>query len=69
MAMGVSEMSSLVRASLLSAVVMRLEPVTMPHAVFATINPPAIFNTGSEIPNKLRTNRPKNIKMTRIAIT
>jgi hypothetical protein len=34
-AIGVSEMSSLVRASLLSAMVMRLEAVTIPHAVLA----------------------------------
>ena len=40
MAMGVSEMSCLVRASLLSSIVIRLEPVTMPQAVFATIRPP-----------------------------
>jgi hypothetical protein len=45
-AMGVSEMSGLVLASLLSAGVMRLSPVTMPQAVLATISPPAIFSTG-----------------------
>jgi hypothetical protein len=62
-------MSSLVLASLLSSVVIRLEPVTIPHAVFATISPPAIFNTGSEIPKKLRMKLPKSMNTTRIAIT
>ena len=69
MAIGVSEMSCLVRASLLSSIVMRLEPVTMPQAVFATIKPPAIFRTGNEIPKKPSTNRPKSMKTIRIAIT
>src|SRR5580704_6177413 len=58
-AMGVSEMSCLVLASLLSAGVMRLSPVTMPQAVLATISPPAIFSTGNEMPNKISTKRPK----------
>ena len=46
MASGVSEMSSLFSASWLSAGVMRACDVTMPQAVLATINPPAIFSTG-----------------------
>jgi len=50
MAIGVREMSALVMASSLSAVVSRFSPVTIPQAVLATIRPPAIFKTGSEIP-------------------
>ncbi len=41
----------------------------MPQAVLATINPPAIFKTGREIPKKLRTKRPKNKNTTRIPKT
>src|SRR5581483_9844017 len=48
---------------------MRLLAVTIPHAVLATISPPAIFSTGSEIPKKFSTKRPKNKNVTRIAIT
>ena len=40
-----------------------------PRCVLATIRPPAILSTGREIPKKLRTNRPKNMNTTRIAIT
>ena len=68
-AIGVSEISSLVVASSLSAAVKRFPPVTIPHAVFATIRPPAIFNTGSEIPKKFKTKRPKNMNVTRMANT
>jgi hypothetical protein len=43
--------------------------VTIPHAVLATIRPPAIFNTGREIPKKYKTKRPKNRNVTRMAKT
>ena len=49
--------------------VSRLEAVTMPHAVLATINPPAIFSTGSEMPKKCSTKRPKNRNVARIKNT
>ncbi len=68
-AMGVREISSFVLASELSAAVIRLLAVTMPHAVFATIKPPAMFSTGSEMPKKFSTKRPKKRNTTRIAIT
>src|ERR1700737_4560492 len=48
---------------------MRLLAVTIPHAVLATIKPPAIFSTGSEMPKKFSTKRPKNRNMIRMAIT
>src|ERR1019366_3332555 len=54
MASGASEMSSLSAASWLSSGVMRACEVTMPHAVFATISPPAILITGSEMPKKMQ---------------
>jgi hypothetical protein len=41
----------------------------MPHAVLATIRPPAILRTGSEMPKKNSTKRPKKRKMTRMANT
>src|SRR6267143_2802312 len=66
---GVSEISSLSVASSVSATVMRLVEVTIPQAVLATIRPPAIFSTGSEMPKKDRTKRPKNKNTTRIAKT
>ena len=69
MAIGVSEISSFVLASLRSAGVMRLLPVTMPQAVLATIRPPAIFRTGNEMPKRINTKRPKNRKTIRIVIT
>src|SRR5689334_22100412 len=68
-AMGVSEMSSLVAASALSAMVMRPLPVTIAQAVLATIRPPAIFNTGKEMPKKISTKRPKKRNTTKIAMT
>ena len=52
LANGVREISSFVLASWLSAGVMREVEVTMPQAVLATMRPPAIFRTGSEIPKK-----------------
>src|SRR5207342_237181 len=45
------------------------DAVTIPQAVWATISPPAICSTGSEIPKKFRTNRPKNMKTTRMPRT
>src|SRR5208282_1492959 len=48
---------------------MRACDVTMPQAVLATINPPAIFRTGSEIPKKYSTKRPKNRNVTRMTNT
>src|ERR1700730_12919889 len=48
---------------------MRLVEVTIPQAVLATIRPPAIFSTGSEMPKKFSTNRPKNKNVIRMAIT
>src|SRR5271165_493747 len=48
---------------------MRAVEVTMPHAVLATISPPAILMTGSEMPKKLRTNRPTNRNVTKITKT
>src|SRR5580693_3942134 len=68
-ASGVREISSLSCASLLSSGVMRACEVTMPQAVLATINPPAIFRTGSEMPKKYSTKRPKNRNVTRITNT
>src|ERR1700686_798591 len=41
----------------------------MPQAVLATINPPAIFSTGSEMPKKCSTKRPKNRNVTRMTKT
>src|SRR5580658_8764043 len=41
----------------------------MPQAVLATISPPAIFRTGSEMPKKCRTKRPKNRNVTRMTNT
>ena len=68
-AIGVREISLFSAASSVSAGVMRAEAVTMPHAVWATISPPAIFSTGSEMPKKLSTKRPKNMKTTRMPST
>src|SRR5271155_2156958 len=68
-ASGVREMSSLSCASLLSSGVMRAWEVTMPQAVLATISPPAIFKTGSEMPKKCSTKRPKNRNVTRMTNT
>ena len=65
-AIGVREISLLAAASSVSAGVIRVEAVTMPQAVWATISPPATFSTGNEIPKKLRTKRPKNMKTTRM---
>src|SRR5277367_562163 len=48
---------------------MREWEVTMPQAVLATIKPPAIFRTGSEMPKKKSTKRPKNRNVTRITKT
>ena len=67
--MGVSEISSFVLASWLSAAVIRLDAVTMPHAVLATMRPPAIIRTGKEIPKKLSTKRPRNMKKIRMTVT
>src|SRR5271169_930055 len=69
MASGVREMSSLSCASWLSSGVMRACEVTMPQAVLATINPPAIFRTGNEMPKKYSTKRPKKRNVTRITNT
>src|SRR5271168_4397656 len=41
----------------------------MPQAVLATISPPAIFSTGSEMPKKDSTKRPKNKNVTRMTNT
>ena len=68
-AIGVREMSFFPRPRCSPAGVMRVEAVTMPQAVWATINPPAIFSTGSEMPKKLSTKRPKNMKTTRMPNT
>src|SRR5579864_3238474 len=48
---------------------MRAVEVTTPHAVLATIKPPAIFNTGSEMPKKCSTKRPKKRNVTRMTNT
>ena len=48
---------------------MRACEVTMPQAVLATINPPAIFSTGSEMPKKYSTKRPKKRNVTRMTKT
>src|SRR5580658_10427233 len=69
MASGVREMSSLLSASWLSAGVMREVEVTMPQAVLATISPPAILMTGSEMPKNCSTKRPKKRNVTRITNT
>src|SRR5580698_1237139 len=69
MANGVSEMSSLLSASCVSAGVMRAVEVTMPQAVLATIKPPAILSTGSEMPKKYSTKRPKKRNVTRMTNT
>ena len=69
MASGVREISSLSCASWVSSGVMRACDVTMPQAVLATINPPAIFRTGSEMPKKCSTKRPKKRKVTRMTKT
>src|ERR1700675_3641839 len=41
----------------------------MPHAGLATIRPPAILRTGSEMPKKCKTKRPKKRKVTRMTNT
>src|SRR5271170_5024615 len=41
----------------------------MPQAVLATISPPAIFRTGSDMPKKYNTKRPKNRNVTRMTNT
>src|SRR5580704_5368967 len=69
MASGVREMSSFSCASWLSSGVMRACEVTMPQAVLATISPPAIFRTGSEMPKKYSTKRPKKRNVTRMTNT
>src|ERR1700727_45072 len=48
---------------------MRACEVTMPQAVLATINPPAIFRTGREMPKKYSTKRPKKRNVTRMTKT
>src|SRR3984957_19117954 len=68
-ASGVREMSSLLAASWVSAGVMRDVEVTMPQAVLATMRPPAILSTGSEIPKKKSTKRPKKRNVTRMTKT
>ena len=49
--------------------VMRACDVTIPQAVLATINPPAILITGREMPKNWRTNRPKKRNVTRMTNT
>src|ERR1700688_3851940 len=41
----------------------------MAQAVLATMRPPAILRTGSEIPKKYKTKRPKKRKVTRMTKT